>query len=353
MSFYKRTARNNFLYANISVVLSTIQQIASYGFVILRAIKNLITVGEFSMYLNSISSFSSSLKEVVLKTIQLGQYTYYYRAYEQYINTESILDNGSKAICSEGSFVIEFKDVSFKYLGSNDYALKNINVKINKGQKIAIVGENGSGKSTFIKLLTRMYKPTQGEILLNGINIEKYKYEEYLNLFSTVFQDFKLFSLTILENLTFGNKSQEDTLKVEGILKELGMYDKVNKQKKGLNTLLFKTFDESGFSPSLGEAQKLAIARAFLKEAPVLIFDEPAASLDPIAEYDLNMLLNNLAKDKTSIYISHRMTSTSSCDNILVFKNGQIIENGSHQELISNQEVYYSFYNKQALQCNN
>src|SRR5699024_8299109 len=167
---------------------------------------------------------------------QLGQYTYYYRAYEEYINTESILDNGSKAICNEGLFLIEFKDVSFRYLGSKDYALKDINVKINKGQKIAIVGENGSGKSTFIKLLARMYKPTQGEILLNGINIEEYKYEEYIDLFSTVFQDFQLFSLTILENLTFDNKSQEDIIKVEGILRELGMYNKVNKQKNGLNT---------------------------------------------------------------------------------------------------------------------
>ena len=206
---------------------------------------------------------------------------------------------------------------------------------------------NGSGKTTMIKLLCRLYDPTEGYITLNGIDIQKYDYEDYLKLFSVVFQDFKLFSFSVGENVAASVDYDED--KVWSSLEKAGMLERVKAMPKGLKTPVYKDFEEDGVEISGGEAQKIAIARALYKDAAFVILDEPTASLDPIAEHEIYSRFNDMVKDKTAVYISHRLSSCRFCDRILAFDNGQLIQDGSHEELLENPEGKYSeLWNAQA-----
>jgi ABC-type multidrug transport system, ATPase and permease components len=211
---------------------------------------------------------------------------------------------------------------------------------------MAIVGKNGAGKTTFIKLLCRLYDPTEGEILLNGINIKKYDYEEYLRVFSVVFQDFKLFSFSVAENVATSCEYDED--KLWKCLEQAGIKDRIEKLPEGINTNIYNN-QEEGIEISGGEAQKLAIARALYKDAPVVILDEPTSALDPVSELEIYERFNKLVEEKTSIFISHRMSSCRFCNNILVFDDGQIVQIGNHDELVSDKEgIYHSLWEAQA-----
>ena len=245
----------------------------------------------------------------------------------------------------DNDYELEFKNVSFHYPNNDDLVLKNITAKIHVGRKMAIVGRNGSGKSTFIKLLCRLYDPTEGEILLNGIDIKKYDYDEYRRIFGVVFQDFQLFSFSVAQNVAAGNNYDRE--KVREALGQAGLRERVEGMENGIETVIYKQEDE-GVEISGGEAQKIAIARALYKDAPVVILDEPTAALDPVSELEIYERFDGMVKEKTAIYISHRMSSCRFCENILVFEGGNIVQMGSHQDLAGQDGLYASLWRAQA-----
>lgn len=250
---------------------------------------------------------------------------------------------------------IEFKNVSFKYDGAEKYALKNINITLRSGTKTAVVGINGAGKSTFIKLLMRLYDPTEGEILLNGINIKEYNLHEYRMLIGATFQDFALFASSVLENVTLCEIEDEKMRKAAiDALKESGVYDRICDLKEGADTILTREFDNEGAMLSGGEGQKVAIARAFAGENPIIILDEPSSALDPIAEFNMYETILKLCdrldpeKGKISVIISHRLSAAALSDEIVVLNGGELCEYGTHKELMALGGVYADLFNKQA-----
>lgn len=238
------------------------------------------------------------------------------------------------------SYEIEFCNVSFRYPASDSYALKNVNLKIRAGERLAVVGMNGSGKTTFVKLICRLYDPTEGKIKLNGIDVREYNYEEYLAAFSVVFQDFKLFSFSLGQNVAA--RAEYDAEKASDCLITSGFGARLSAMPKCLGTYLYKDFDKEGVEVSGGEAQKIALARALYKNAPFIILDEPTAALDPISEYEVYEHFNEITNDKTAIFISHRLASCRFCDKIAVFDRGNIVELGSRTELLENESGKYS-----------
>lgn len=248
---------------------------------------------------------------------------------------------------TDNDYEIEFRNVSFKYSGSDSYALRNVSIKFKIGEHLAFVGANGSGKSTFIKLLCRLYDPTEGEILLNGINIKKYNIQEYMSIFSVVFQDFSLFAVPLSQNVS--TSIDYDKEKLWQCLEEAGIADRVKEFDKKEETVLYKKLDDNGVEISGGEAQKIAIARALYRDAPFVVLDEPTAALDPISEFEIYSRFNGFTKGKTAIYISHRLSSCRFCDKIMVFDKGQIVQFGSHDELLSDENgKYYRLWTSQA-----
>lgn len=241
-----------------------------------------------------------------------------------------------------------FKNVSFTYPYQTKPALKNINLTIRDKERLSIVGENGSGKTTLVKLLLRLYEPTQGRILLNGTDIRELDYKDYLKQFATVFQDFKLFAFRILDNITSLAGQEPDWEGVKRSLDKAGLRSKIEALDKGVETYLFKIYEDGGIELSGGEAQKLAIARALYKDAPVVILDEPTAALDPKAEYDIYTRFLSMVDEKTSVFISHRLSSTKFCDRIVVLRDGQIVEMGSHAQLLAQNGYYAGLFHLQA-----
>lgn len=246
----------------------------------------------------------------------------------------------------DNEYEFEFKHVWFKYPDSEEYTLKDINLKWRIGEKMALVGKNGCGKSTLVKLLCRLYDPTKGEITLNGIDIRKYKYEEYMELFSVVFQDSKLFSFSLAENVAAD--TEYDPERVTDCVIRAGLGDRLKTMENGIETCLYKDFDENGVEISGGEAQKLCLARAIYKGSPFIVLDEPTAALDPISEYDIYTKFNSIVGTRTAIYISHRLSSCRFCDDITVLDNGHIIERGSHEKLIAKGGIYTAMWAAQA-----
>ena len=248
---------------------------------------------------------------------------------------------------SDNEYQIEFRNVSFRYPGSEQYALKNFSMKLSIGEKLAIVGMNGSGKTTMIKLLCRLYDPDEGEILLNGVDIRKFKMDEYSKLFSVVFQDYVLFPYELAQNVAVD--VEYDSGLVKKCLNDSGFGERLDNLEKGERTYLYKDFEDSGIEISGGEAQKIAIARSVYKDAPFILLDEPTAALDPLAEYEIYSNFDRIVGNKTAIYISHRLSSCRFCEKIAVFHEGKLVQYGSHDQLV--QDVagkYYEMWNAQA-----
>ena len=243
--------------------------------------------------------------------------------------------------------MLELKNVSFRYAKNMPLVLDDISLSFDKGEFVAITGRNGSGKTTFIKLLCRLYDPQEGQILLNGIDIRKYRYDDYINIFSVVFQDFQLISQPLGNNVA--GSMNYDRERVRKALLDAGFGDRLATMEKGLDTTLYKGVYEDGVDVSGGEAQKIAIARALYKDAPFIILDEPTAALDPIAEAEIYSKFDEIAGDKTAIYISHRLSSCKFCDEIAVFHEGAVIQQGTHAELVADENgKYYELWNAQA-----
>lgn len=321
---------------------------ATYAYVGMKAILGLISVGNILKYVSALVKFVSSLSGLIEAFTLMDLQRQYLKNYCIFLNIENQKYKGTLPIekRDDNEYELEFRNVSFHYPNSEEMILKNVSLKLKVGRKMAIVGRNGAGKTTFIKLLNRLYDPTEGEILLNGINIKKYDYDEYLKIFSVVFQDFKLFSFDIGQNVAASVTVDEG--KAWNVLKQAGIAERVKGMKEGLKTNIYQT-QENGIEISGGEAQKLAIARALYKDAPLVILDEPTSALDPLSEYEIYAKFDEMVSDKTSIYISHRMSSCRFCDNIVVFDEGKIIQLGSHDDLMQEEDgIYHMLWSAQA-----
>lgn len=300
-----------------------------------------------TIYLNASSQFSSGLSSVVGSYLQLSAQSLNVQELIEFLNIPMRqLDSGEFHPIFDNNSTIVFKDVSFKYPGSNNYALEHLNLTINCGKTLCIVGENGSGKSTFIKLLTRLYFPTEGEILLNGININEYDYLEYQRLFSPVFQDFCQFFLTLGENIALSNTA--DAEKLNDVCSQSGLITLANKLPKGYDTQVDKWIDEEGFQPSGGEGQRIAIARALYHGGEIYILDEPTAALEPNAEYEIYTQFNRMIENKCAILITHRLSAVQLSDTVAVFDKGHVAEYGTQKELYAKNGIYTEMFNKQA-----
>ncbi len=307
-----------------------------------------ITLGSFYMLLNAANTFKDNLGYTLSTLMWLSQKANFMNEYKKFMEYENTMDNGKQKAALQESPKIEFKDVFFKYPHSENDILKGISLTIKPGEHLSLVGVNGAGKTTFIKLLCRFYDVTGGEILINDVNIKEYDKEEYRKLLSVVFQDFKLFDATIQENIQFGDWEKEDTGALLQKAAEEGGLSKLQKLPEGWNTRIYRHFDENGIMPSGGEEQKIAIARAIYKDAPLVILDEPTAALDPLAEYEVYSRFDTLMGGKTAIYISHRLSSCRFCDKIAVLDDGKVAEYGTHSELLKANGLYARMFQAQA-----
>lgn len=319
-----------------------------YGFAVWRASCGLLSPGEviaFAMYFEKISAGVASLSE------GLGMLRLTPMFCKQYFDFLDIPDEKYKGSIptekrNDNEYEFEFRHVYFRYPNTNRDVLRDVNLKWRIGEKMALVGRNGSGKSTLVKLLCRLYDPTQGEITLNGVDIRKYDYNEYMALFSVVFQDSRLFSLSIAENVAAG--TQYDAGRVEDCVRRSGLSERLDALPDGIETKLYKDFDENGVEISGGEAQKLCLARAIYKGAPFIVLDEPTAALDPVSEHEIYTKFNSIVGTRTAIYISHRLSSCRFCDEITVLDDGQIVERGTHDALVRAGGHYAALWNAQA-----
>lgn len=321
--------------------------VCSYLFVAVKVLAGAVTVGAFTQYTGALTKLSGGFGQYSWWNSKISQICTYMEDFLELMGRENSHGSGSIPVEKrlDGEYEIEFKDVSFRYPGSEKMILEHVNCRLNMKNKLALVGKNGAGKTTFVKLLCRLYEPTEGAITLNGIDIRRYREEEYRELFGVVFQDFKLFSFPLWQNLTAGYGRDEK--KIWESLEKAGAGEFVRGLPRGIDTLLFKD-REGGVDISGGEAQKLALARALYKDAPFVVLDEPTAALDPISEAQVYESFHEMVRDKTSIYISHRMSSCRFCDDIVVFDEGRIVERGSHEELLAAGGYYAGMWNAQA-----
>ena len=320
-----------------------------YAFVCLKAWAGAFAVGSVAQYVGAITALSGSVDTLVSTWGEFRANAVFLRQTYKFLDTPNEMYQGSLTTekRSDRNYEIEFRDVSFRYPGAEDYALRHVSMKFRVGERLAVVGENGSGKTTFIKLLCRLYDPTEGTILLNGIDIRKYDYDEYIALFSVVFQDFQLLSFSLGQNVAAA--VQYNPERAKACLQKAGFGDRLAQLPDGLETKLYKDFDEKGVQISGGEAQKIALARALYKDAPFVVLDEPTAALDPIAEMEVYEKFNEIVGDRTAVYISHRLSSCRFCDSIAVFDHGSIIQRGTHESLLQNEDgKYFALWNAQA-----
>jgi len=325
-----------------TVMTNILHDAAIYIYLGFLGITGQITIAVCVQMISAAGTFTNSLKTIMTCYTDIVKRANYANEYVKFMDYPAAMEKGEKKI-GEGLHVFEFKNVSFAYPGSEVSVLKNMNLTIHEGEHLSIVGLNGAGKTTMVKLLCRLYDPTEGEILMDGVNIKEYDYESYMKAFAPVFQDFQLFAFSIRENLLLKEEFNEEDEKIaSATLTRVGINDKLRSFTKGLDTILFKRFDMDGIEPSGGEKQKIAIARALIKDAPVVILDEPTAALDPIAEYEIYRQFEDMVEGKTAIYISHRLSSCQFCDRIAVFSEGYVKECGTHAELVNKEGGIYA-----------
>ena len=333
----------------LSDIIGIIQTVVMYGYCGYLAISGGITVGSFTVFLGALTAFTGTFHEFVKRFPALGLLSKYIDDYREFLRCAE--HEGKELETSDISALpehcdIEFVNVSFKYPDTDRYVLKNINIKIKAGERLSIVGYNGAGKSTFIKLLCRFYKPTEGKILLGGVDISTYPLPEYRRRLAVVFQDYQLFYMSVRYNIVLN--LEEDPERVRKALAESGILEKIEGLENGIDTsygriLYYHSRDFSG-----GETQKIACARAYYRDSPIVILDEPTSALDPVAETQLYGRFNEIIGDKTAVYISHRLASVKFCDSIAVFADGELVERGTHAELMKKNGIYADMFTKQA-----
>ena len=317
-----------------------IRDFGTYFYLGVLAITGRFTIGIATQMFTAAGTFYGSMRNLVWNFQELTKRANYANEYVKFMDYPAAIQKGNKHV-TPGPHTFEFKNVSFFYPGADVEVLRNINLTLTPGEHLSVVGLNGAGKTTLVKLLCRLYDPTKGVILMDGVDIKEYDYEEYMTVFAPVFQDFKLFAFTMKENILM-EKSEDETQDVTTVLERVGLAEKLSTLSNGADTVVYKHFDKDGIEPSGGEQQKLAIARALYKNAPVVILDEPTAALDPMAEYDIYRQFDTLVHEKTAIYISHRLSSCQFCDKIAVFSEKELKEYGTHAELVSKPDGVYA-----------
>ncbi len=338
-------------FGGINVVNDAIAAIC-YVYVGLRTLSDRfgsrISIGSLTMYVSAAVNFSTSVVAFGTAVVELFQVLSFLDPYLEFMSLkEETIEEGKEKF--EGPVeAVEFSHVTFTYPKAEKPVLKDVSFSIHKGEKISIVGLNGAGKSTLVKLICRMYHADGGEIKINGKNIYDYDYMSYMNAISAVFQDYRLFNFTIAENISC-QEQNVDKEKINHLIDEVGLREKINSLKDGVNSRFGKEYDENGIEMSGGEGQKVAIARALYKKASMVILDEPASALDPIAEAEIYEKFNSLVQDKTAIYISHRMSSSVFCDRILIIDDGTVADFDTHENLMKKTDsLYYKLFHSQA-----
>ena len=317
----------------------------SYGFVALKALFGAFGVGSVVQYVGALQQFGAGIQEMLFVLADNAVYCRHLESLYAFLDLPNRKYQGTlpvekRAFCQDGDmeYEIELRNVSFRYPGSETWALRGVSARLCAGDKVAIVGPNGSGKTTLIKLLCRLYDPDEGEILLNGIDIRKYDYEEYLRLFSVVFQDFRLLAFPLGENVA---ASQDvDAQRARECLARAGLGGRLAAMPDGLETPLYK--EAGGVEVSGGEAQKIALARAVYRHAPFIVLDEPTAALDPVAEFEVYSRFDEIVGERTAVYISHRLASCRFCRAIWVFDGGRLVQQGAHEALLGEEEGLYA-----------
>ena len=337
------------IFSALSKAMSAVLTGIIYVFVCLKAWAGAFGVGNVTQYVGAVTSLARNIAELLKVFGDLRCNAPFLQTVFAYLDTPNAMYQGSLTTekRSDRQYAVEFQDVSFQYPGSETYALRHVNMKFRVGKRLAVVGENGSGKTTFIKLLCRLYDPQEGRILLNGIDIRKYNYRDYMNIFSVVFQDFQLIAQPLGANVAGSRKY--DRARARKALVDAGFGSRLASMPNDLDTMLYRDIAKDGVEVSGGEAQKIAIARALYKDAPFIILDEPTAALDPIAEAEIYGKFNDIVEERTAIYISHRLSSCKFCDEIAVFHNGQVVQQGTHEALLADETgKYYALWNAQA-----
>lgn len=317
--------------------------------IILSAVKGDVSVSEFILFNGSVISLVYGIISLTDLFISNKRSMLFLDFLFEFLKLREDTIESSVTLNQKPTYTFEFKNVFFKYPEASSFCLQNVNFVFHTGQKICLVGENGSGKSTLVKLLLRIYKPSEGQILINGIDIQNYTLDSYYKLFGVVFQDYINFSLNVKKCIGFGNIDKLNDLdNIISLSKKIGTDDFIQKYKDNYETNLSRDFYDNGIEPSIGQWQRLAIARGFYSNAPVLIMDEPTASLDPEAEEKVFTALEEYSKNKATFIISHRMSSAKFADKIILLEHGEVSESGSHSELMKNKKKYFEMYSLQA-----
>lgn len=311
-------------------------------------VRKVLKFGDLAALISAVWDFSWRASEFIKVFTDLAEQSLYVDNFRAFLAYRPKIENQTGKTAENKPSVISFKNVSFKYEGAKDYSLKNINLSIKPYEKLAIVGYNGAGKSTFVKLLMRLYDVTEGEIQFDGVNIKKYSTDSYRSIYGSVFQDYKVFAGTVAENVEMDFVTDKRRGEIHDALIKSGFSDKLKTLENGIDTPLTREFNAGGINLSGGEEQKIAIARIFAKECSCVILDEPSSALDPISEYKLNQTMMTLSEHKTVIFISHRLSTTCMADRIIMMENGEIIEEGSHDELMKRNGKYAEMFLKQA-----
>ena len=327
-------------------IAAFIGDLAAYIYVIYLGMAGNIGAGDFVLYFNSIMRLSTAVKDWLNNFSGYQWISNNINYIREYLEMPDKANHGKGEKIPDGKCEIAFKHVSYKYSGAENFTIKDLSFTLHKGEKLALVGLNGAGKTTIVKLMCGLYDPTEGEIFLNGINIKNFNREEYFKLFSAVFQDIFPIAASVSENVAGSTKINKD--KLFDCMKKAGIYEKISSLPEKENTKLVRGIYEDSIELSGGETQKLALAKALYKNAPVLLLDEPTAALDPIAEQEMYMNYLDFAKEKSCVFISHRLASTRFCDKIMLMENGEIAELGTHAELMQKGGKYAELFNLQS-----
>jgi ABC-type multidrug transport system fused ATPase/permease subunit len=348
--WYFRVEMHDYFPNVVDAIIVLLRDGIAYAYLISRVLSGL-PVGDFILYFGAITGFSMWLAGAVKNVIEINRAALSVDDMRNFLDIKDLsnrgegihLPNSNELPCS-----VELKNVSYKYPDSEEYVIRNMNLKIEKGEKLAMVGVNGAGKTTVVKLICGLVRPNEGKILLNGKEVDDYNILDYQSMFSVAFQDASILSFRISENVSMKPVQNTDMDKVKSVLELSGLGEKIQTLKDGADTYINNIIVDDGIELSGGEKQKLILARALYKNAPILILDEPTAALDPIAESKLYDQYAEFSKDKTSIYISHRLASTRFCDRIIFLEDGEIIESGSHDVLMNNGGKYSHMFDVQS-----
>lgn len=331
----------------VRAMLLQLQMVAIYAVLTVQAIRNGMSIADYVMYTAAAVSFTNALISAAVAAVNFYGTIRLVNPLREYMHLPAVLKKGDQPVPAEQTEdVLVFEDVSFTYPRAEMPVLRHLNLTLRRGEKLAVVGENGAGKTTMIKLMLRLYDPDEGRILLGGRDVTQMSLDEYLERFAVVFQDFKLLAFSVRENLCVGEEAERERL--DAVLAKLGLDETLSKTERGADTSVYKLFDEKGVEFSGGERQKMAIARALYKDSPIVVMDEPTAALDPIAEEEIYRHMGGLVQGKTAVFISHRLSSCRFCDRVAVFEGGRVTQCGPHEQLMQQDGLYRRMFEAQA-----